>query len=399
MEKKILATKVRSLATVGVLLTLLNQMKRVDQGVEEDPHPFTLKHINYYRNPSHDGRYRSFKIPKKSGGCRVISAPRNKTFRLILRYVNEMLKALYTPSEYAMGFAEGRSVVTNAQIHLRQNYVFNTDLKDFFPSVDQARVWARLQIKPLGLQRPIAGIIAGLCSVRLETDEGTVRYVLPQGAPTSPILTNMVCDTLDRRLGGVAKRFGLRYSRYADDITFSSMHNVYEEGGDFRSELRRIVEDQRFVINEKKTRLQKRGARQEVTGLTVGERLNVPQSYVRGIRNLLYIWRKYGEGEARARFEESYMAEKGHLREKCPDMILVLEGKLCYLRMVKGPNDSVYRRLSTDFDRLLHADEGAVEPLPSGGERLLAEGLALTASAPVDLEALNLDLDQLLNNG
>lgn len=93
------------------------------------------------------------------------------------------------------------------------------------------------------------------------------------------------------------------------------------------------------------------------------------------------------------------MAEKGHLREKCPDMILVLEGKLCYLRMVKGPNDSVYRRLSTDFDRLLHADEGAVEPLPSGGERLLAEGLALTASAPVDLEALNFDLDQLLNNG
>lgn len=397
MDQKLLATEVRRLATVDDLLTLLNQMKREDQGVNF--YPFTIKQINYYRNPSHAKRYRTFKLPKKSGGVREISAPRNETFKLLLRYVNEMLKAIYTPSMYAMGFTEGRSVVTNAQVHLNQNYVFNTDLKDFFPSVDQARVWARLQLKPLCIQKPIASIIAGLCSVKLVTTEKKVRYVLPQGAPTSPILTNMVCDTLDRRLGGVAERFGLKYSRYADDITFSSMHNVYEEEGDFRKELRRVIEGQRFTINDKKTRLQKRGARQEVTGLIVGDRINVPQSYIRGIRNLLYIWRKYGEKEARERFRISYMAKRGHLKEECPDMIHVLVGKLCYLRMVKGAEDGVYRRLSADFDGLINGGKEMVAPAHSQGQ-LSTEGRKLILNPEIiDLDLLDQDLDVLLGNG
>jgi len=75
-------------------------------------------------------------------------------------------------------------------------------------------------------------------------------YVLPQGAPTSPIITNMICDKLDHRLGGLAHRFGLNYTRYADDITFSSMHNVFQENSDFRKELLRIIGDQGFVLNE-----------------------------------------------------------------------------------------------------------------------------------------------------
>lgn len=398
MDKNLLATRARQLETADDLLDLLNQLKREDQDKEGDFYPFTMKHLNYYRNPSHTRRYRSFKIPKKSGGERVISAPRNTTYRLLLQYVNEILKALYTPSEYAMGFTEGRSVVTNARRHLGKNYVFNTDLKDFFPSIDQARVWSRLQMKPLRLSRSIAGIIAGLCSISKKTEEGEMRFVLPQGAPTSPILTNMVCDKLDRRLGGVARRFGLTYSRYADDITFSSMHNVFAEDGDFMRELRRVIVDQHFVINERKTRLQKRGARQEVTGLIVGSHLNVPQSYVRGIRNLLYIWRKYGEEAARARFEERYMDDRGHLHNKCPDMISVLRGKLCYLRMVKGGEDCVYQRLRSDFDLLTGAEH---KPTSSpGGETLSALGAeSYDADFLSNLIALNQDLDELLSYG
>ena len=83
-------------------------------------------------------------------------------------------------------------------------------------SIEQARVWKRLQLEPIGLKRPLASIIAGLCSMKVKDEEGKARYILPQGAPTSPIITNMICDTLDRRLAGLAKRFGLRYSRYAD---------------------------------------------------------------------------------------------------------------------------------------------------------------------------------------
>lgn len=213
------------------LLALLNRIKQdemYENGMSDKFHPFTMKLLLYYCNPNNVfHRYSQFKIKKKSGGFRTISAPRNRSFTLMLRYVNEIFKAVYTPSEFAMGFTEGRSVVTNASKHKGMNYVFNTDIKDFFPSIEQPRVWKRLQLKPINFSQPIANVLAGLCSMRGEKQsDGKYNYILPQGAPTSPIITNMICDTLDRRLAGLAKRFGVNYSRYADDITFSSMHNV-----------------------------------------------------------------------------------------------------------------------------------------------------------------------------
>ncbi len=274
---------------------------------------------------------------------------------LLLRYVNDIFKAVYTPSDYAMGFTEGRSVVTNANKHKGHNYVFNIDLKDFFPSILQARVWKRLQLKPLLFKQPIANALAGLCSMKEKTEEGNIRFVLPQGAPTSPIITNMVCDNLDRRLAGLAKRFGVVYSRYADDITFSSMHNVYQTSGEFRKELKRIIESQGFTMNEAKTRLQKLGSRQEVTGIIVSDKLNVSQKYVRDIRNILYIWRKYGYDTAFNKFFPKYKEAKGHVKKGNPDMVNVLDGKLMYLKMVKGEDDSVYKRLKGQFDALCNS--------------------------------------------
>lgn len=356
MDKDTLAKTARQLETKEELLGLLNRMKQdemAEAGMEDKFYPFTMKHLNYYCNPKNSfHRYKQFKIKKKSGDFRLITAPRNQSFMQILRFVNEMFKAMYIPSEYAMGFAEGRSVVTNANIHKTQNYVFNIDLKDFFPSICQARVWKRMQLKPLLFKQPIANIIAGLCSMKETMEDGSVRFVLPQGAPTSPILTNMICDKLDHRLAGLAKRFGLKYSRYADDITFSSMHNVYQKTGDFRKELKRIVEGQGFTINENKTRLQKLGARQEVTGIIVSKKLNVPQKYVRDIRSILYIWRKYGYSVAFNKFFQKYKKEKGHVKKGTPDLINVLDGKLMYLKMVKGEEDSVYIRLKLQFDEL-----------------------------------------------
>lgn len=277
MDRTIIAQQASQMQTKEDLLALLNRIKQaelVEMGILDDFHPFTMKHLNYYCNPNHVfHRYSQFKIKKKSGGFRQITAPRNKSFMMMLSAVNELLKAFYTPSDYVMGFTEGRSVVTNANIHKGQNYVFNIDLKDFFPSIEQPRVWKRLQLKPFNFPAQVASLLAGLCSMReiREEDDGSQKayYVLPQGAPTSPIITNMICDNLDRRLAGLAKRFGLRYSRYADDITFSSMHYVYQETGIFRKELERIITDQGFKINTNKTRLQKRGSRQEVTGIII----------------------------------------------------------------------------------------------------------------------------------
>ncbi|KGF50222.1 reverse transcriptase [Prevotella amnii DNF00058] len=343
------------------LLNLLNRIKRDEMeelGFADKFHPFTARHMNYYCNPKNAfHRYRQFKIKKKSRGFRQITAPRNRSFMFMLDCLNEVLKAVYTPSQYVMGFTEGRSVVTNAAMHKGANYVFNIDLKDFFPSIEQPRVWKRLQLQPFNFPVPVASAIAGLCSMK-ETREmldGTKKdfYVLPQGAPTSPIITNMICDKLDHRLGGLARRFGLNYTRYADDITFSSMHNVFQENSDFRKELVRIISDQRFVINDKKTRLQKRGSRQEITGIIISDRLNVSQKYVRDIRNILYMWEKYGYSVAYAKFFPKYKEEKGHVKKGNPDLVNVIDGKLMYLKMVKGEEDSVYKRLYAKFQNLV----------------------------------------------
>lgn len=381
MDKTQITQIASQMSTREDLLALLNRIKQDEireLGYDTDKfYPFTMKHLLYYCNPNHVfHRYHQFKIKKKSGGFRQITAPRNQSFMMLLQTVNEILKAMYSPSDYAMGFTEERSVVTNASVHKGQNYVFNIDLKDFFPSVEQRRVLKRFGAKPFYFNPEIALLLSGLCSMRVKREQADETqthdldkefvYVLPQGAPTSPIITNMICDTLDRRLAGLARRFGLRYSRYADDITFSSMHYVYAEKGEFRKELARIIGSQGFTINDTKTRLQKRGSRQEVTGIIVSDKLNVTKKYVREIRSLLYIWEKYGYSATMAKFLPKYKAEKGHVKKGNPDLTNVLDGKLMYLKMVKGESDIVYARLFEKFQQLVAKDSGGDKKNPYG---------------------------------
>lgn len=354
MDKGEIAKKARILQTKTDLLALLNEIKADDLG--EKGYPFVLRQINYYCNPKNTkGRFVTFAILKKSGGIRNIAAPSNG-LKMLQTYLNVILGSLYTPSSHVMGFVKGRSVITNASRHLNQNYVFNIDLKDFFSSIPQARVWKRLQLPPFSFPQEIANVIAGLCCIEMivQDEQGQVRtkYVLPQGAPTSPVITNMICDTLDRRLSGLAARFGLNFSRYADDITFSSLHYVYSENGAFRKELKRIVEGQNFTINEAKTRLQKKGDRHEVTGLIVSDRVNVSRTYVRNLRSLLYIWEKYGYDAANEKFVYYYLDDKPASSTCMPNMVNVIEGKLQYLKMVKGGDNPVYLNLYSKFELL-----------------------------------------------
>lgn len=345
------------------LLALLNALKEDDLG--DKAHPFTMAQLNYFCHPARNAKhYKVFTIPKKSGGVREISAP-VKMLKSFQTYTNILLQALYEPTSAAMGFVPGRSVVDNARKHVGMNYVLNIDLKDFFPSIPQARVWGALMSKAVGFNQGVASAVAGLCCTEIEFYEGKPvmstdelpngvktekRNVLPQGAPTSPIITNIVARNLDRQLKHLADRFGLNYTRYADDITFSSMHNVYHEGGEFMTELRRIVAEQNFSINEKKTRLQKKGSRQEVTGLVVSDRVNVTREYVRSIGSLLYIWERYGYDSAFARFLQHYIPKPN--RVSPPSMERVLQGKLMYLKMVKGEENPVWQRLQDRFEKL-----------------------------------------------
>lgn len=353
MTRKAIVAEASKIKTTKGLLALLNKIKKDELG--DRAYPFTMNQLNYFINPKRNRDcYKTFSIPKKSGGDRTISAP-VKMLKSFLTYTNVLLQAFYDAPDYVTGFVPAKSVVDNAERHVGMNYVFNTDLKDFFPSISKSRVWATLKSKPFEFNDTIADAIAGLCCTYVGKD----NVALPQGSPCSPVLTNIVCKNLDRRLNGLAKRFGLVYSRYVDDITFSSMHNVFQDGGEFMTELRSIITGQNLTINEKKTRLQKRGERQEVTGLVVSDRANVPREYVRDLENLLYIWKTHGRASAFAKFVGRYVPKQSR-RDERYDMDRVVAGRLAYLRMVKGEESPVWRRLQKRFNQLVGRKEQSV---------------------------------------
>lgn len=353
MKKDEIKKRVGRMTGKEDLLALLNDVKADELG--DKGYPFSMKQINFYCNPlsvPNSKRYHDFYIAKKSGGKRHISTPVSG-LKSIQTYLNIILQAIYEPSPWAMGFVQNRSVVDNAKTHVGMNYILNLDIKDFFPSIPQARVWGRLKVRPFNFNKELANTIAGLCCMKVVMEESE-RYVLPQGAPTSPLLTNAICDKLDYQLSRLALRYGLRYSRYADDITFSSMHNVYQRDSRFMNALFQIIQEQGFKVNEAKTRLQKKGSRQEVTGLIVSDKVNVTRKYTEDIRNVLYIWEKYGLTVAYNRFIGHYKKEKGHVKKGEPVLENVIAGKLDYLKMVKGEDDPTYMKLRNRYNVLMN---------------------------------------------
>lgn len=347
MERQDIYSRVHSIKTVQDLAELLNDIKQDEFGSAK--YAITEKQLFHFGNAKIvPNRYKTFQIRKKSGGLREINAPCYQ-LGVILYITNILFKAIYTPSSSVTGFTEGKSVVDNARLHVNHHYVFNIDLKDFFPSIPQARVWARLQLPPFNFTQEIANVLAGLCChYNIEKTD----CVLPQGAATSPLLTNAICDILDRRMRGVAKRFGLHYSRYADDMTFSSMHNVYQDGSDFRLEIKRVIEEQGFRMNDDKTRLLRDGQRQEVTGLTVNSVVNVSRQYISDLRWILSVWEREGYAKAYSLFYPKYKKEKGYIKKGEPIMENVIGGKLNYLKMVRGSGNLAYRKLQERYDKL-----------------------------------------------
>ncbi len=316
--------------------------------------PFQLKSLTYYANPNIcKKRYKTFIIKKKSGSDRTINAPING-LKSILRSLNFVVQCMYEPHEAATGFVKNKSIVDNAKKHVGHHYLLNLDLKDFFHSFDRNSVKMAFMYEPFNLngdKEPLAFLLSSLCTHPFEID-GAIKTVLPQGSPTSPAITNILCRALDRRLTGLAKRFGISYARYADDISFSSPHNVYNDE-EFTKELYRIIEeDQNLVVNTKKTRLQRSLYRQEVTGLIVNDKVNVRRRYLKQIRMWLYYWEKYGYSKADSIFKRDYIADKGHVKDNKAHLINVLDGKLEFLKMVKGTEDSSFQGLKKRFDNL-----------------------------------------------
>lgn len=263
-------------------------------------------------------QYHQFEIPKKSGGTRKIIAPTGD-LKDIQRTLAVLLSYAVTPDTHAHGFIRERSVITNASLHVGKNYVLNLDLKNFFPSITYSQVARTLRNH---FSKETAAFIA---KISTWTDCNDLpEDILPQGAPTSPILSNMVCEVLDERLSELAKSYGLTYSRYADDITFSSNHSVYSNDSSFWPKLRSTIKECGFQINEAKTRLLKKGSRQEVTGITVGEKLNVSRKWMKRLRAQVFDYEMYGGSD------EEYRS---------------IMGKIAFLKMVRGSLDDRACRL------------------------------------------------------
>ena len=287
-------------------------------------------------------RYRQFTIRKRDGGARIINAPRG-SLKIVQQKLNQVLQAVYQPKVSVHGFAHGRNIVSNAQRHIARRWVFNLDIDNFFPTIHFGRVMGMFGGATYGLPRPAALALAQICCY---------QSALPQGAPTSPIVSNMVCRPLDLQLRKLAAAHHCDYTRYADDITFSAnlpdisaaIAEIDADGVKVGDDLHRLIESNSFKVNDAKVRLRTRSQRQEVTGIVVNAFPNVPRQFVRRVRGMLHAWERFGEEAADVEFRARHDRKQRRQEGSQPRFRDVLRGRLEFIRMVKGKTDPVFVR-------------------------------------------------------
>jgi retron-type reverse transcriptase len=323
------------------------------------------RHLTYYAFQPEIRQYQQFTIAKRGGGQRQISAPRYK-LKTIQKCINTLFQIVFQPHNRAFGFIAKRSIVDNARQHVGKGFVYNLDLADFFPSISYHRVRAVLRLSPFKLTDATETTDKTTDKTKVLQGRGYLGFVLanlcchegclPQGAPTSPILSNIAAARLDKRLHSFARREHCTYSRYADDITFSANRDIFTAA--FKTELYQIIAEENFTPNLKKERLQPRTVRQTVTGITVNNKLNLPPKYLKDIRYWLHYWKSYGKNAAATKLAELRQAQGRPLAEgKSPANFLhyYLQGKIRFLGMVKGFADAVYLRLMAEIEALAKA--------------------------------------------
>jgi RNA-directed DNA polymerase len=287
-----------------------------------------LRWLCFHAEATDQPHYAYFEIPKRSGGTRRLAAPQPRLAAAQAWVLHNVLEKLTTEPP-AHGFIKGRSTLSCAIPHVGQGVVVNQDLSDFFPTITFGRV--RGVFTRLGYSPAVATVFALLCTEapRVAVDfEGKRTWAavgpraLPQGACTSPALSNQVAKKLDRRLRGMSEKHGYTYTRYADDLTFSTPS---ERAGTasvamLLARVRHIVGEEGFAIHPRKGRVQRAGGRQTVTGIVVNDRPGVPRDEVRKLRSILH----HAESEGLAAQNRAHVPHfEAHLR-----------GKLAYLHMV-----------------------------------------------------------------
>lgn len=287
-------------------------------------------------------------IKKRKGGFRRIIAP-YKSLRYLQSWIKNNILDKIDSSHYAMGFVKERSIYDNAKIHENREVILNLDLENFFESISERRIFGFFT--SLGYSKNLSVDFAKLCTVLINEEEfeklndkeqGYFSHllelnepVLPQGAPTSPSLSNLICRRLDHRFISLANKTGANYSRYADDITFSG---AYEELPSINL-LKKIISDEKFRINWNKYGIYKKGQKQMVTGLLINDEVRVRKKYKKDIYRHLHFCKKFG---AHSHFNR-IAPDKGYRKEW-------LIGKIMFVKSIEPEEAKKMLKLANEVN-------------------------------------------------
>ncbi len=310
-----------------------------------------------------DKYYSVFEIQKKSEKIRKIQSP-NDYLKKIQRKLARYLENFCTIEDSACGFVRGKSIKDGARLHVGKKCILNIDFKDFFPEIKSKQVYDNLRMCyfPDEICKAITHIVC-------------YNGGLPQGAPTSPILSNLVCRNLDKQLFQLSITYNFSYSRYADDLTFSTNDKIFhssivKKNGKkiiLGTVLENIISENLFLINEKKIKLHLQNNRMETTGLTVNKKINLPREYLKNLRAILHNCEKNGLfHEARkyrrknrlfVNISNKYIANPQKLTMQLSIWFYKkILGKIQYIRAILGEDNSYYLKFIKQLKKIAQAE-------------------------------------------
>lgn len=336
---ELVRVKFQQIDNVEEFVSLLNFIDLHICNPEKKLYSITIQHL-YHLSKSKNKRYISFQILKKNGKLREINSP-DKLLKRIQNLINILLQIVFEPHSHycSNGFLLGKDIIRNAVPHINKRFVLNIDIENFFPSINFRRIKAVLEIEPFNLtnnREKIGFLIANL---------GTYNNFLPQGAPTSPILSNIVTQSLDRKVSKFCLPTKIKYSRYADDLSFSSNREIFNN--EFIISIEKILIEENFKINSNKTRVRSNMECQQVTGLVVNKKINVKREYLQKVRAMLNNWEKGGINFAQEEFKKHQPINKINFNFKA-----VLLGHLAFLKLVKGDDNQMVKNLKLKYNSL-----------------------------------------------
>lgn len=307
--------------------------------------------------------YTKFSIPKKDGTLREIYSPKGEV-SVLQNKLKLLLEESFNPHHKAFGFIKNKNFISNASNHVRKKFVLNLDLENFFESISFGRV-RQMFIAYFKLDPKVATTLANVCC--------HYNGFLPQGASTSPIISNIITKPLDKELTELAKKCTLTYyTRYVDDITFSTNNDNIpnqlaklniDNSAELAPSLIKIINKNGFKINEKKVRIQSSKGHQEVTGITVNKKVNINRRYIKNLRATIYSFLSNMSSPDIPLdiFKEEYKKKKGKPSIRTLDQAFrIIKGRILHVSHIKGKKNTVFLKLATDYNQMINYYETEV---------------------------------------